>query len=403
MENLIMIIAGSYWQIPIVKKIKSMGYKSIVVNLYENSPAFAFADYSEVADILDKEKCLSIAKRYKVDGILSEECDIAMPTVAYIAEALNMPSLGNRCAALFTNKYLMRDFCKTHSFPYPEYALCHHLKDAEQFFSQLKNNIIIKPLDSNSSRGVFKITSINELQKQFAESIFFSKTEKAVLAERYIEGTEFTVDGIKIQDKHYSLAISQKKHYKHNENIAKQLFFSYYNDNFDYDELRKLNNKLIETAELPDGCLTHSEYKYNDGKFYLIETAARGGGNLISSDIVPLLSGFDNYEYLINRTLNIPNLKKNIINMCLRDRCAVLHFFDSPHDKGLVQDIKGLDYLENSPHVINYKLNFKMGDTIEKAKNDSTRIGYYIAYADSKKDLIKIIEDINKNFKIIIK
>ena len=54
-----MVIAGSRWQIPILKKIRAMGYSSLVVNLYHDSPAFAHADFSEVANILDYDLCLN--------------------------------------------------------------------------------------------------------------------------------------------------------------------------------------------------------------------------------------------------------------------------------------------------------------------------------------------------------
>lgn len=401
-EKLIMVVAGSYWQIPIVKKIKQLGYKSLVVNLYQDSPAFEFADYSEVVDILDKNKCLDIAKEYQIDAILSEECDIAMPTVAYIAEQLHLPSLGSKCAALYTNKALMRDFGKINNLSYPEYTICHSINDAERFFDNLNHPLIIKPLDSNSSRGVFKIDRKEELLIKFEESLSYSKVEKAVLAERYIEGTEFTIDGLKYGDRHITLAISEKKHYKHNMNIANELFFSHYNENYDYENLKVVNNRFVELSNLPDGCLTHAEYKYEDGKFYLIEIGARGGGNLISSDIVPLLSGVDNYEYLINASLGISN-NKIIINESLKDRCAVLFFFNTPDDGGYVKEVKGLDLLENSKNVIAYKLNFKIGDKIEKPINDAARIGFYIAYADSKQELIDFMNQINCCFKILCK
>ena len=47
-----------------------------------------------------------------------------------------------------------------------------------------------------------------------------------VLIEEYITGTEFTIDGIKTSEGHQCLAISEKKHYDHNENVACQLYFS---------------------------------------------------------------------------------------------------------------------------------------------------------------------------------
>lgn len=70
------------------------------MNLYEDSPAFKVADYHEVADILDKERCLEIAKKYNVDAIISEECDIAMPTIAYVAEKMGITIIGYKMRSI---------------------------------------------------------------------------------------------------------------------------------------------------------------------------------------------------------------------------------------------------------------------------------------------------------------
>ena len=86
-----------------------------------------------------------------------------------------------------------------------------------------------------------------------------------MLLEEYIEGTEFTVDGIKTEKGHISLAISEKRHYAYNENIACSLYFSYKNDRFDYEKLRSINDRFVELSGLPFS-LTHAEYKYRKGQ-----------------------------------------------------------------------------------------------------------------------------------------
>ena len=86
---------------------------------------------------------------------------------AYIAEQLHLPSLGSKCASLYTNKVLMRNFSKKYKLPYPEYKMCYTLNDAVRFFNSINNTITIKPLDSNSSRGVFKNDRKAELLKKF--------------------------------------------------------------------------------------------------------------------------------------------------------------------------------------------------------------------------------------------
>ena len=105
-----------------------------------------------------------------------------------------------------------------------------------------------------------------------------------------------------IDGTHHTLAISQKEHYSYNRNIASKLFFTNYNETFDYDLLRKTNDELISGTGIKYA-ITHSEYKFEDGDYYLIEMAARGGGSRIASDIVPFMSGVDNYQLLINAAL----------------------------------------------------------------------------------------------------
>lgn len=395
----IMVLAGSYWQIPLIKKIKELGYSVLDVNPYENSPAFEYADEFAMLDILDRKSCLDCAENAKVDAVMSEQCDIANPSVAYISEKMGLNSVGSRCAELYTNKLRMREFCKEHGFANPEYQICYTLEEAVQFFESLNKKMIIKPLDSNSSRGVYTIHNIEELQENFGKALSYSKIENAVLCERYIEGTEFTVDGLMTSNGHISLAISEKYHYKHNPNIACTLFFSYDNDKFDYDLLRKVNDEYVNKTGLPFG-LTHAEYKYEDGKYYLIEIGARGGGNLIGSHIVPLISGVDNYTYLIEKTLGKETEETYSINEKYKKRCVVLDFFDTPNKGGKVTAIKGRDVLENGSNIIAYKLNFDIGDEIKEAENDSARIGFYIAYAESKQELEQLMNEIKQAFQI---
>ena len=203
----VMVVAGGEWQCPIVKTAKAMGHYVICTNLYEDSPAFQYSDIGEIADVLDKKRNLEIAQKYKPDAILTDQSDIAVSTVAYVAEKLGLKGIGVNKANLFSNKFLMRQFCEKNGFPYPKYQLCHTYEEAEIFFKTLQK-AIIKPLDSQSSRGVYVIRTLDQLRKHFEDTLQFSNTEKAILIEQYIEGKEFTVDGLKYMDDYFVTAIS---------------------------------------------------------------------------------------------------------------------------------------------------------------------------------------------------
>ena len=397
----LLVMPGTLWQTHLIKKIKELGYKAYVIHPSENSPCFQYADGYLQEDIFNHEKIIEFCKREHIDAVISDECDIAMPLIAYYCKLLGVNTIDTATASLYTNKYEMREFCKCHGLNTPEYKLCKTIQDVISFLDEIRSPIIIKPLDSNASHGIFKITTADEIKEKFDETMSFSRREKAILAERYIEEIEFTIDGIKTPSTHYTLAISEKKHYNHNINIAKELYFSHTNPSFDYEKLKKANDKFIELSHLHCG-LTHAEYKFENGKFYLIEIAARGGGNMISSVISPYMSGHDTYQYLIDcYTTGAYDTDFSISNSN-SGRVAILKFFDVPSGGGFVKSINGLDVLENTDGIVFYKLNFEIGDTIKDALNDSTRIGFYIACAESEIELRNIIANVEKNFIITI-
>lgn len=397
----ILVLPGSNWQIQLVKKIKEMGHKAFVINPFDNSPCFAHADGYLKADIFDLESVRKYIADNNIDSVMSDECDIAMPLVATLADEFGLIALSKEDARLYTDKFAMREFCKANGINYPEYKLCKTVDDAISFFNEIKHPIILKPLDCNASKGVFKIENKSDILKHFDESMSFSRIEKSVLAERYINGTEFTIDGIKTPYGHYTLAISEKKHFKHNVNIASDLVFTHSNNNFDYEQLKKTNDAFVLASDLKFG-FTHAEYKCEDGVYYLIEIAARGGGNMISSVITQYMSGYDTYEYLINCYLNNVVDKNFEIRKEYSNRAAILKFFKTPNGGGKVIDIKGIEVLENEPDVVKYMLNFKVGDVIEDAVSDSARIGFCIVCSESIEKLNAVTKMIDEEFCIVL-
>jgi len=131
------------------------------------------------------------------------------------------------------------------------------------------------------------------------------------------------------------------------------------------------------------------------GKIVLIEIACRGGGTLISSDIVNWVSGVNVYDhYYANLIGGITNVKGfNVLK-----RNAILKFFE--FNQGLVKSISGFDEIKNMKEIISCNLSFKIGDTLQPADDDRSRQGYFIAFANTKEELDEIIKKVNKTVKI---
>lgn len=151
------------------KKLKPRGYYVVVLDLYQTQPTYA--DDYRIVNILGKKKCLSIAKEFHAAAIMSDECDIAIPTIVWISEKLKKPSIGIDMAELYTNKYKMRLFCRDKGFNHPAFYKCGSLSEALNVYKEFGSKMIMEPLDANSSREVFSVKSEKDIVNFFDESL----------------------------------------------------------------------------------------------------------------------------------------------------------------------------------------------------------------------------------------
>lgn len=400
MMKKIMILGGGDNQLPLIKRAKELSLYVVLCDFRNDVPGIALSDIHYQVDTLNPYLLVKVGEKEKVNGIITNS-EPAFISMAETAKKLALRCMNIESTKLYKNKFLMREFCHQHGLLSPQYKYCTTKEEALDFFNRLKIKCVIKPLDNSASRGVFSVNNENDIIDHFDECLGASSAANhAIIIEEYVAGTEFTIDGLMTPKGHRCLAISEKKHYAYNENVAYQLLFDNHNKGFDYAELRRINDQLVDLTEMPFG-LTHAEYKFSNGKFYLIEIQARGGGNFIATEIVPFISGIDSYteqiKWSVGDSVNVDYDYDRMTN-----RCAVLHFFDIPGKSGIVKEIRGLDFLNSLDNQMLYHLNFKVGDTIQEVKDDTTRLGWYILKSTNRIDLENKMQMIGEHFKIMI-
>ena len=152
---------------------------------------------------------------------------------------------------------------------------------------------------------------------------------------------------------------------------------------------------------LPMG-LTHSEYKSHNGKYYLVEAGARGGGSNLSGKIVPFMSGIDNYEYLIKEALGETVDEEKVKNHVFsEERYVIMRFFD--FGEGVVDKIEGKDFLAEHPMLIDYQLNIKRGDVLKQPEYGRLRPGHFIIGGDDAEKVEKEAKKIIDTVRVIYK
>lgn len=392
----ILIIAGGEWQIPIVRTAKEMGFFVVNTNLYADSPGFAYADAHAVVDVFDVAQNIAIAQQYAVDAVVTDQTDIAVRSVAQVADALHLPSIGIEIAQRFTSKYLMREFNAQCGFATPQYTTCTSVAEVAAFMARCGGAVVLKPIANQSSRGVIKLESTDPDRIADAYAYASAHTpDGRIIAEEFIDGTEITVDGIKLNDgNHYCLATSYKEHYTHNPMIAYALWFSQTHPDIDYAQLHAQHNELVMRMGLPFG-VTHAEYKYYNGKFYLIEVAARGGGTNISSHIVPAMSGVDSVQLLLRMATG-----EQIRTLTRHDTSdhAVLYFYN--FDSGVVRAIHGVDDVFAIPGVVKFGLNIKPGQRILPPGDDRARHAFAIVRGTDHAQVVARVAQIRATLRI---
>jgi len=109
-----------------------------------------------------------------------------------VLEWLGIPYTGSdvMASALAMDKYKCKQVWLGQGLPTPSSCLLTQETDPDQVVAQLGLPLMVKPAHEGSSLGMSKVNSASELQKAWLEA---SQYDDRVLAERYIQGTEFTV------------------------------------------------------------------------------------------------------------------------------------------------------------------------------------------------------------------
>lgn len=383
--EIIMVVGGGEWQLPIIHKCQAQGYQVLCTNLYSETPGAQAADYFEFADVRDFEKNLEIAKKYEVIAVVTDQSDIAVSTVAYVNERLQLKGITLEVSRAFTDKLIMRNLASKAGVFCPKFFEIRSYSDLKNAVDVLGFPFVLKPRTSQSSRGVVIVKNIYDLESSYRRSIEFSDG-LSIIAEEYILGDEYTVEGYKSLEKHYNLSYSIKQHYLNNPSVASRL---QYIDKLSEDEKHSLfdqNDTLVKAMNLPFG-ITHAEYKYRDGTFYLIEIAARGGGTHISSKIVPFTSGIDVNDFLISDAVDGPKIREISIGLG-KKACELIFLHFEP---GIVANRTSDSEVKKINGVLDFGYSFSIGERLEDIKDDRSRHAHLIIGASNVKEL-EVIE-----------
>lgn len=374
----LVIIGANDFQNKLILKAKELNYETHVFAWKENAPGEKSADYFYPISITEKEKILEQCKIIKPCAVTSIASDLAMLTVNFVSQALELVCNSKECISYTTNKFNMRTRLQESGIYTPKFIKVYQSdckQDSLNRISELffhNNNIdsgsaIVKPTDRSGSRGISKVDRPSQLEKAIIAA-FSNSFEKAAIIEEYIDGEEYSCECISHNGKHEFLAFTKKittgsPHFIETGHIQP----SGLSEN-EIEKIVPIIFKALDALKIENGA-SHSEFKIDrNGNVKIIEIGARMGGDCIGSDLVSISTGYDFLKMVIDTAQGIKPSFKTI----REPGTAEIHFIFNQAD---LAQLKMIERAE--PEKIYYKS--KIEDIGSRSVVDSsTRFGYYI-------------------------
>lgn len=194
MQKRVLMLGGSYFQVPAIEHAKAQGHYVITCDYLPDNPGDQFADEYYNVSTTDMEAVLALARRLNVDGVVAYSSDPAAPTAAYVAHELGLPANPREAVQILTDKALWRDFLRENGFNVVRATGCASLEEARAAFADIGPPVMLKPVDSSGSRGVSKIDDAGGVEKAFAYALEHSRC-KRVVVEEYLRAARHAVPG----------------------------------------------------------------------------------------------------------------------------------------------------------------------------------------------------------------
>lgn len=382
----ILIFGLGFLQKSLIARCKVKGLYTIGIDPCADAVCKDKVDVFEVVGGQDYEKTLEVAKRYNVAGVITTATDKPLVMMARVAEALKLPFFSVETAQWSTDKYLMKQRFELGGVPHAKGRL---VKTAEEV-EDLVFPVIVKPRDNSGSRGVKLCQSQEELRECINEAFEFSHLDM-VLVEEFIEGQEYSIEGLHYDGKSEVIQFTEKKttEFPYNVELG-HIQPAVLSDNVK-DEIRHIIEKIAKTLNF-NNCGSHTELKIGPRGITVIETSPRFGGDFITSTLVPLSTGLNIDDLLID--ISIGNKLSDDDFKPKKNRCSGVVFFNLP--EGIIKKIGNLDELKTINGLHFYYFGLKEGDFVNVIKNSIDRYGDAVFVTDTREELEEDIEKFNQ-------
>lgn len=360
------------------------------------APGLALATYAYVHDLANEDEILAIARKHRIDGVMTIAADYPMPTIAALCATLNLPGPSPTVVTKSTNKRLMRLALSAYGVACPRFFNAESLENARNAAENLGTDAIFKPAVSQGGRGVTRVpagASNTAIEQAFQRAQRETRGD-GVMVEEFIEGPEFSIESLTHQGNTHIIAVTDKL-------TSGPPYFVELGHSQPSRWPAEQVKALCHTADQAlaalgvDQTAGHTEIRFSSRGPVIMEVAARLGGGFINSHLVPLSTGID----LVAATIQVALGDPPDLRPRFQGRAAAIRFLSA--QPGIVTRIEGVEIAKQLTGVEEVDVYARTQDSIPPLVDATGRPGHVICSAATPELAIDLAERAARSIEIL--
>ena len=380
-KKAILIFGCGPLQESIIGRAKKMGLYTVGIDPYKDATCKNCVDAFEVVGGQDFEGTCAVVDKYGIDAIVTAATDKPLVMMARIAKKYGFPFYSVETAQWSTDKFQMKQRFMEGDVPCAK-GVTLHREDLSDWLLAINDQeprsncqsfhfpVIIKPRDNSGSRGVKLCRTKEELVASMSEALEVSRLD-TVLVEEFIEGPEYSIEGLHYDGKSEVIQFTEKKTTEFPYNVE----LGHIQPANISDDIKQKIREIVANigkALRFENCPSHTELKINKRGIYVIETSPRLGGDYITSILTPLSTGINVEDELLHIALGEKiELKPGY------QRYSGVRFF-AFEEGSIIKHVPDEKFVKAWPHVVDFSFNLKEGEKVNRITSSLNRYGQLI-------------------------
>lgn len=399
MKKKLLILGGTYFQIPVIQYAKSAGYEVITCDYLPNNPGHKLADAYYNVSTTDLDGVLTLSEKLRIDGILAYASDPAAMTAAYVGHRLGLPANPVEAVRILSQKDVYRRHLEKIEFACPRSISGQTKQEILDAADSLVFPVMVKPTDSSGSKGVTKVQSKDDLSAAYDYAMLFSRAKRCIV-EEFVEkagpqigGEAFVLDGklisVELGDQRVDAAV--------NPFVPTGMTFPSPIESSVRQCICQELQRLIDTTGFRFGGLNLEIMVDLRGHIYLMEVGPRTGGNYLPE----LVSYFAEVNYTqCSVELALGNdIRRFIQPKNIPNRCYAYYAVHS-NQAGTLDSIAFSAEIEAC--LLERHLFKSPGDAIEAYNGSHCTIGILLLQFSSPCRMYTLLNEIRHHIRVVL-